>query len=205
MPQRRRPGHDTWGEGLVEVHRPHQRLGADVARRGARAAVPAGQHAEQRLLRRPPPGRESVRRIARLPRRGHRAARKWHFQIVHHGLWDYDLPSAPDLVTITRRRAQRVDAVVQLTKQGFAFVVRSRDRQAGLADRGAAGAAERRPRRAGLADAAVSDPAPRRLSPQGVSLDDAFDLTPALKRSRRAELPEVPARAAVHAACHRAR
>ena len=47
--------------------------------------------------------------------------RKWHFQIVHHGLWDYDPASPPNLVTI-QVRGRKVDAVVQLTKQGFAFV-----------------------------------------------------------------------------------
>ena len=47
--------------------------------------------------------------------------RKWHFQIVHHGLWDYDPASAPNLVTLTVN-GRRIDAVVQLTKQGFAFV-----------------------------------------------------------------------------------
>ena len=47
--------------------------------------------------------------------------RKWHYQIVHHGLWDYDPASAPNLVTITVD-GKRIDAVVQLTKQGFAFV-----------------------------------------------------------------------------------
>src|SRR5713226_344249 len=47
--------------------------------------------------------------------------RKWHHQIVHHGLWDYDNPSPPNLVTI-RVDGRTIDAVVQLTKQGFAFV-----------------------------------------------------------------------------------
>src|SRR5580704_17129286 len=47
--------------------------------------------------------------------------RKWHFQIVHHGLWDYDLSSPPVLATITVD-GKKIDAVVQLTKQGFAFV-----------------------------------------------------------------------------------
>ncbi len=48
-------------------------------------------------------------------------ARKWHFQIVHHGLWDYDPASAPALVTVTVD-GKRVDAVAQLTKQGLVFV-----------------------------------------------------------------------------------
>ena len=47
--------------------------------------------------------------------------RKWHFQIVHHGLWDYDPASAPSLVTMSVGGRQ-IDGVVQLTKQGFAFV-----------------------------------------------------------------------------------
>jgi len=48
-------------------------------------------------------------------------ARRWHRQFVHHGLWDYDPPNAPLLVTL-RQDGRKVEAVVQLTKQGFAFV-----------------------------------------------------------------------------------
>ena len=47
------------GRRLVAVHRPHQRLGADEPRRSARPALHAGQHAEQRLLRRPPARRRT--------------------------------------------------------------------------------------------------------------------------------------------------
>ncbi len=49
-------------------------------------------------------------------------ARKWHYQTVHHDLWDYDNPPAPILVTLTRGSANR-DVVVQLTKMGFIFVL----------------------------------------------------------------------------------
>lgn len=45
----------------------------------------------------------------------------WHFQTVHHDLWDYDLPAPPNLVTL-QRDGKRVDAVAQITKQGFVFV-----------------------------------------------------------------------------------
>lgn len=45
----------------------------------------------------------------------------WHYQTVHHDLWDYDLPAPPALVTITKNGKQ-VDAVAQITKQGFVFV-----------------------------------------------------------------------------------
>jgi quinoprotein glucose dehydrogenase len=47
--------------------------------------------------------------------------RVWHFQIVHHGLWDYDVPAAPNLVDITVA-GKKVRAVAQVTKQGMCFV-----------------------------------------------------------------------------------
>ncbi|MBI1787411.1 MAG: pyrroloquinoline quinone-dependent dehydrogenase [Acidobacteria bacterium] len=49
--------------------------------------------------------------------------RIWHFQTTHHDLWDYDLPTLPNLV-----RVQGRDAVVQVTKTGMAFVL---DRETG--------------------------------------------------------------------------
>ena len=47
--------------------------------------------------------------------------RVWHFQMVHHGLWDYDNPAAPILVDITVD-GRPIKAVVQVTKQGFTYV-----------------------------------------------------------------------------------
>ena len=46
--------------------------------------------------------------------------RVWHFQTVHHGLWDYDNPAAPNLLDITVN-GTRVKALAQLTKQGYIF------------------------------------------------------------------------------------
>jgi quinoprotein glucose dehydrogenase len=52
--------------------------------------------------------------------------RKWHFQFVHHDVWDRDLPSPPTLVQINRDgpdgRPRLIDAVAQITKSGFVFV-----------------------------------------------------------------------------------
>lgn len=48
--------------------------------------------------------------------------RLWHFQFVHHDVWDRDPPSPPTLVTV-RRNGRRIDAVVQATKQGYLFVL----------------------------------------------------------------------------------
>jgi len=53
--------------------------------------------------------------------------RLWHFQTVHHDLWDRDLPAAPNFVTVTRG-GLRVDAVAQIAKSGFVFLF---DRQSG--------------------------------------------------------------------------
>ncbi|MBI2825546.1 MAG: pyrroloquinoline quinone-dependent dehydrogenase [Planctomycetia bacterium] len=47
--------------------------------------------------------------------------RMWHFQTVHHGLWDYDLPAAPVLCDI-KVDGRPIKAVAQITKTGFTFV-----------------------------------------------------------------------------------
>ena len=47
--------------------------------------------------------------------------RIWHFQAVHHGLWDYDFPAAPNLVDITVD-GRPIKAVAQVSKQGFTYV-----------------------------------------------------------------------------------
>ncbi|MFT7033205.1 MAG: quinoprotein glucose dehydrogenase [Cyclobacteriaceae bacterium] len=46
----------------------------------------------------------------------------WHFQVSHHDLWDYDLPSPPNLTTIPVDGKLR-DVVVQITKQGLVFIL----------------------------------------------------------------------------------
>jgi quinoprotein glucose dehydrogenase len=46
----------------------------------------------------------------------------WHFQIVHHNLWDYDLPAQPSLITV-RKDGRDLPAVAQATKMGFLFLL----------------------------------------------------------------------------------
>jgi quinoprotein glucose dehydrogenase len=46
---------------------------------------------------------------------------KWYFQLVHHDLWDYDLPAQPSLITV-RREGRSVPAVAVVTKMGFVFL-----------------------------------------------------------------------------------
>ena len=45
----------------------------------------------------------------------------WHFQMVHHGVWDYDLPAAPTLIDINVD-GRSIKAVAQISKQGFTYV-----------------------------------------------------------------------------------
>ena len=51
--------------------------------------------------------------------------RIWHFQAIHHDLWDYDFASAPKLLTI-RRDGKDVPVLVQASKQGFLYVLNRR-------------------------------------------------------------------------------
>ena len=112
--------------------------------------------------------------------------RRWHYQLVHHGLWDYDMPSPPSLISITVN-GKRIEAVAQLTKQGFAFVF---DRVTGAP----VWPIEERPVPASDVKGERAWPTqpfptkPPAISPQGVSLDDAFDLTPQLQAEAQAEM-----------------
>lgn len=112
--------------------------------------------------------------------------RKWHYQLVHHGLWDYDPPAAPILATI-RVDGRKTDAVVQLTKQGFAYVF---DRVTGkpvwpIEERPVPQSDVPGERTSATQPFPTKPPA---FTPQGVTLDDAFDLSPALKAEAQAEM-----------------
>ncbi len=52
---------------------------------------------------------------------------QWHYQVIHHDLWDWDLPTAPTLVSVMKNGKKR-EAVIQVTKHGMIFVL---DRQTG--------------------------------------------------------------------------
>ena len=105
-------------------------------------------------------------------------ARRWSFQTVHHGLWDYDLPAAPILVTVSHNGHQ-MDAVAQLTKTGFVFVF---DRVTGKplwpVEERPVPASDVPGEQAWPTQPFPTKPAP--LEAQGVTEDDAFDATPAL-------------------------
>ena len=105
--------------------------------------------------------------------------RVWHFQMVHHGIWDYDPPQAPILMDI-RVDGRDIPAIAQLTKQGFTFVF---DRVTGEP----VWPIEERP--VPQTDipgevTAPTQPFPTRPLPverQGVTEDDLVDFTPELR------------------------
>ena len=105
--------------------------------------------------------------------------RKWHFQLVHHGLWDSDVGSPPILADIVVG-GRAIKAVAQPTKQGFLFVL---DRVTGEP----VWPIEERPVPQGDVPGewySPTQPFPTKPAPferQGVSEDDLIDWTPALR------------------------
>jgi quinoprotein glucose dehydrogenase len=101
----------------------------------------------------------------------------WHFQTVHHDLWDYDNAAPPTLATITRE-GRRMDVVLQATKTGQLFVL---DRDTGVP---VFPVEERAVPTSDIAGEQASPTQPFNtvippLSPQRLASDSAFGLTPA--------------------------
>ncbi len=102
--------------------------------------------------------------------------RVWHYQLIHHGLWDYDPPCAPILCDLTVD-GRAIKAVVQVTKQGFVFAF---DRASGAP----VWPIEERPVPQSDVPGERSSPTqpfPTRPAPferQGVDTDDLIDFTP---------------------------
>ena len=105
--------------------------------------------------------------------------RKWHFQLVHHGIWDFDIPCAPILVDIVVN-GKPIKAIAQPTKQSWVYVF---DRATGQP----VWPIEERPVEKGDVPGEWYSPTqpfvtkPPAFDRQGVSLDDLIDFTPELK------------------------
>ena len=104
--------------------------------------------------------------------------RKWHYQLVHHGIWDMDIPCAPILADITVD-GRAIKAIAQITKQGWVYVF---DRTNGKP----VWPIEERPVAKGDVPGEWYSPTqpfvtkPPPFDRQGVSPDDLIDFTPAL-------------------------
>ncbi len=105
--------------------------------------------------------------------------RVWHFQMIHHGIWDYDTPAAPNLMDITVD-GREIKAIAQVTKQGFTYVF---DRATGvpvwpIIER------EVPPSTIPGERASATQPFPTKppaFAPQGLTIDDLIDFTPELR------------------------
>ena len=107
--------------------------------------------------------------------------RVWHFQAVHHGLWDYDFATHPNLVDVTVD-GRPVRAIAQVSKQGFVYVF---DRVTGepiwpIEERPV-------PQGSNMPGEVLSptQPFPTKPAPfdyQGVTVDDLVDFTPEIRR-----------------------
>ncbi|MDP2322123.1 MAG: pyrroloquinoline quinone-dependent dehydrogenase [Acidobacteriota bacterium] len=105
--------------------------------------------------------------------------RVWHFQTVHHGLWDYDNPAAPNLLDITVD-GKRIKALAQITKQGYVYTF---DRVTGrpvwpIVETPVP------PSDVPGEKASPTQPIPSKPAPyeyQGVTVDDLADFTPELR------------------------
>ncbi|MES3035344.1 MAG: PQQ-binding-like beta-propeller repeat protein [Gemmatimonadota bacterium] len=107
--------------------------------------------------------------------------RKWHFQMVHHDIWDYDAPMAPNLMDVTVN-GQRRKAITQSTKQGWLYtfdratgepiwpIVETKVLQSDLPGE-----------RTAPTQPIPSKPAP--YSQQGLLATDLIDYTPAIRDS----------------------
>jgi len=109
----------------------------------------------------------------------HTGKRKWHYQLVHHGIWDMDIPCAPILADITID-GRTVKAVAQPTKQAFLYVF---DRVTGKP----IWPIEERPVEQSTVPGEKTSPTqpfpskPAAYDRQGSSVDDLIDFTPELR------------------------
>jgi quinoprotein glucose dehydrogenase len=109
----------------------------------------------------------------------HTGERRWHFQLVHHGIWDFDIPTPPVLADI-EVEGREVQALIQPTKQAWLYVF---DRETGEP----VWPIEERPVEQSDVPLEQTSPTqpfvtwPPPHDRQGVSLDDLIDFTPQLK------------------------
>jgi quinoprotein glucose dehydrogenase len=115
--------------------------------------------------------------------------RVWHYQLIHHDIWDWDNPTAPILLDVTVD-GEPVKAVVQLTKQAFAYAF---DRETGEP----IWPIEEVPVPASDVPGEWTSPTqPKPTKPaaydrQGVSEDDLIDFTPEIKAAALAEIADL--------------
>ncbi len=178
IPQEGEPGVETWKDGSWRVTG-HTNAWAPMTLDPERSLlyVPVGTPSNDYYGGHRPGDNLYAEAVVCLDART--GERVWHFQTVHHGLWDYDLPGAPVLLPIDVD-GRRIDAVAAAGKTGFLYVF---DRESGepvwpIEERPVPGSDVPGER------AAPTQPFPTRPPPfarQGFSEEDVIDFTPEVR------------------------
>jgi len=105
--------------------------------------------------------------------------KRWHYQLVHHGIWDFDIPCAPILVDIVVD-GRPIKALAQPTKQGWVYVLdRTNGRPVWPIEERAVEASTIPLEKTSPTQPFVTKPPA--FARQGVTIDDLIDFTPALR------------------------
>jgi quinoprotein glucose dehydrogenase len=190
IPHPGEPGHDTWSEDAWKINGGANAWGGLTldAKRGVVFAGTGSANYDHFGGDRPGANLFANCVLALDAATGER---RWHFQTIHHDLWDYDLPCPPVLLEV-RHRGRRIEAAAQITKTGFVFLL---DRATG---RPLFPVEERPvpPSDIPGEQAWPTQPFPTRPPPfarQGLGPDDATDLAPAARAAMAARLREMRA------------
>jgi quinoprotein glucose dehydrogenase len=122
IPHPGEPGYDTWPAQVYQdstIGGANNWSGMAIDRERAMVFVPTGSAAFDFYGGDRPGSNLFANTLLALNART--GERIWHHQLVHHDILDRDAPAPPNLVTVTHH-GKRVDAVAQVTKQGFVFL-----------------------------------------------------------------------------------
>ena len=129
IPQPGEPGYETWGDkdAYLHVGGANSWAGFSMDEEKGIVFAPIGSAVYDFYGGKRPGANLYANSLLALD--ANTGKRIWHFQTVHHDIWDRDLPTAPALVTITKD-GKKTEAVAQPTKSGFVFLLT--ERQANL-------------------------------------------------------------------------
>ena len=127
IPQPGEFGYDTWPKDAYKLVRRRERVGRRHRRSRSSAMVFAATGSASFDFYGVTRHGDNLFADCVLALDARTGKRVWHFQGIKHDVWDWDFPAAPNLVTVTRN-GRKVEAVAQITKYGYVYVL---DRRTG--------------------------------------------------------------------------